>query len=257
MELEGVMDLGCDIQYMRLAEMSFGASGPYVKKKGYLLDGLRDIHRFLEEEKLATVLLDDLSGWVKRFAKDYPKDDMMITEKDSVELAKFSDKLRKQIGSELNNIHILRVEMQAGLNPNELRKVADKSASVYISSETWKKLTDIEKSDFSDAARCLLLGTATPSVMVALRGAEASIRNFYRCKTKSDPGSKTWRQLTRELKGKATGLGIEDTFVGYLDYIGDAKRNFAQHPNKIYSLREAVFIFMQVVGLVEDIYAQI
>jgi uncharacterized membrane protein len=120
-----------------------------------------------------------------------------------------------------------------------------------------EKLTDIEKSDFSDAAKCLLLGTATPSVMVALRGAEASVRNYYQCKAQTDPGDKAWRQLTTELKNKATNLGIEDTFIGYLDYIGKAKRNFAQHPNKIYSLREAVIIFMQVVGLVEDIYLQI
>ncbi len=118
-------------------------------------------------------------------------------------------------------------------------------------------MTDIEKNDLSDAAKCLLLGTATPSVMVALRGAEASIRNFYHNKTKMEPCEKTWRQLTQELKEKAKDLSIKDTFIGYLDYIGDAKRNFAQHPNKIYSLREAVMIFMQVASLIEDIYLQI
>lgn len=257
MELVDVLELGTNIQYARLAEDCITGEGPYVRKEGYVMHALKDIHRILKNEKLAGVLLEDLSHLMEKLDKDYPEEDMKIKKKDAKDLAEFCDKLRGQVERELKNIHILRVELQTGLNPNELRKVADKLPSEFISSGTWKRLTDIEKSDFSDAARCLLLGTATPSVMVALRGAEASIGNYYRSKTKNEPGTKTWRQLTKELKTNATALGIEDTFIGYLDYIGDAKRNFAQHPNKIYSLREAVIIFMQVVGLVEDIYAQI
>ena len=92
--------------------------------------------------------------------------------------------------------------------------------------------------------------------MVVLRGAESAIRNFYQRKTNSDPENKTWRQLTTELKQKSKELDIDDSFIGYLDYYGSAKRNFAQHPNKIYDLKEAVIIFMQTIGLLGDIYSQ-
>lgn len=148
-------------------------------------------------------------------------------------------------------------QVETGLNPIELKKVAEQKPSEFITSEIWEKMSEIEKSDISDAAKCLLMGTATPSVMVALRGAEASLRTYYSRKTGINPSEKTWRQLTKELKEKAGNLGLKDAFIGYLDYIGDTKRNFAQHPNMIYSLREAVMIFMQVLTFVEDIYREI
>ena len=257
MKLRDVFNFGSNVQYARLIDLWFLGKGPYVKKEGYVLTAIREAYRFIKNEKLAVDMLDAISELIDKLDKDYPEEDARIEEEDAEAVAAVFDGLRDKLREELDNLHVMTVELQSGLNPNELRKVADKSPSELISSEIWERLSDIEKSDFSDAARCLLLGTATPSVMVALRGAEASIRNYYRSKTQSGPGDKTWRQLTKELKDKAANLGIEDTFIGYLDYIGDAKRNFAQHPNKIYTLREAVIIFMQVVGLVEDIYAQI
>ena len=253
MNLQSVFKLGLLCQYIRYMEYF----SPRIRGERRLLDGLTELHRFLESEEIAKGIVKEMSDWIQKLDKKYPDPAMEITKQDMSDMKEACDKWRVEILSGLDKVHVLRIELQTGLNPDELRKVADKLPSEFITSETWKKLTDIEKSDFSDAAECLLLGTATPSVMVALRGAEASIRNYYRCKTKNEPGNKTWRQLTKELKNKATDLSIEDTFIGYLDYIGDAKRNFAQHPNKIYSLREAVIIFMQVVGLVEDIYAQI
>ena len=41
-------------------------------------------------------------------------------------------------------------------------------------------------------------------------------------------------------KDKSKTLGIDNTFIAFLDYFGNAKRNFAQHPNKMYALKEAV-----------------
>lgn len=220
-----------------------------------LIWALREVKRTLDEQKLLTSFVDEVSNWIAELEK-YPKGEFLKPE-DVKALEAASANWRSVIRKELEGIPVVKIELQSGLNPDELRKVANKSPSEFISEKTWKNLTSIEKSDFSDAAKCLLLGTATPSVMVALRGAEACVRNFYRCKTGNEPGKKTWRQLTGELKGQAGTLGIKDTFIGYLDYIGEAKRNFAQHPNKVYSLTEAVIVFMQVVGVVEDVYEQL
>ena len=221
-----------------------------------LLTGLDFLQRFLKKNRIDSEYLKKLSKWKEKLDSEY-EHDADIDKDDAKELSASTREWDVVITKELKEKHVIEMELESGLNPNELLKLANKHPSEFIAEGIWKKLTDIEKSDFSDAARCLLLGTATPSVMVGLRGAEASIRNYYHRKTNEEPGNKTWRQLTNELKTRTTELGIDDTFIGYLDYIGATKRNFAQHPHKVYSLREAVIVFMQVVGLIEDVYSQI
>ena len=252
MDLDSFYRLGLWIQYFRDAE----ASSPLVKGEGRLIDGLEQVNRILKNNLIGKDCVEETSQWKEKLDSKYDEESK-IDEDDSKMIAKDANKWNEKMHRDLKRKHAVEVELLSGLNPDELSKLANKEPGEFISVEVWKKLTDIERSDLSDAAKCLLLGTATPSVMVALRGAEASIRNYYYHKTKEEPGEKTWRQLTRELKSKATASSVENTFIGYLDWFGDAKRNFAQHPNKIYSLRESVIIFMQVVGLIEDIYAQI
>lgn len=145
-----------------------------------------------------------------------------------------------------------------GLNINELKKLANKKPCMFFPDDVWKKLTDIEKNDFSDSAKCLLEGLATPAAMVAWRGSEASIKHYYKLVTGKNPDEKaTWRKLTRELQKKANDYGLKDNFASHLDYYGDTKRNFVLHPNKNFSMNEATTFFMQVVGLVSDIYSTI
>jgi hypothetical protein len=218
---------------------------------------LQDILTILNNEKIEKGIAKEIVDWKAELDKNYTELGKVISKEDAKELATVARTWLRSLSKTLMGIAVVEIKLQTGLNPVELKKVAEQIPGEFITSATWKKMTDIEKSDISDAAKCLLLGTATPSVMVALRGAEATLRNFYFCKTKTDAGDKTWRQLTLELKNESTTLNVESTFIGYLDYIGKAKRNFAQHPKQIYTLREAVMIFMQVVSLVEDTYAQI
>lgn len=252
MDLDSIYRLGLWVQRLRDIDMVLAK----VKGEAALLYGLGLVNDILQGNLIGNDCIYEISQWKEKLSSKYD-DKSQIDKNDAKELVRDSNRWNERLHKDLRAKHVVEMELQSGLNPDELLKLADKKSSEFIPEEVWKKLTDIEKSDFSDAARCLLLGTATPSVMVALRGAEASIRNYYHCKTTEDPGKKTWRQLTHDLKSKTTVLGIEDTFIGYLDYIGAAKRNFAQHPNKIYSLREAVVIFMQLIGLIEDVYAQI
>ena len=209
----------------------------------------------LKLENIGENIIDDILKWIDIFNKNYD-DEERIKNEDAKKLRESVNIWREEIRKELDTKPLYKIELKSGLDINEVSKLANNKPSEFIPEQIWKKLTEIEKSDYSDAAKCLILDTATPSVMVALRGAEASLGNYYRHKTQNDPGKKTWRTLTKELKENAEALGIQETFIGFLDYIGDAKRNFAQHPNKIYTLREAVVIFMQVIAMVEDIYTQ-
>jgi len=222
----------------------------------HLLDGFAIIQQILEEHNMGEGCVEEINSWKKKLDK-YDDKQVEITEADAEKLSHDADNWNNQIHRDLNRKHVVEMGLQSGLNPDELLKMSDEQPSEFIQEETWNRLTAIEKSDFCDAARCLLLGSATPSVMVVLRGAEASIRNYYQYTTKEEPRNKTWRQLLHDLKSKASVFDIEDTFIAYLDYFGKTKRNFAQHPNKIYSLREAAVIFMQIMGMVEDIYVQI
>ena len=255
MKLINILDLGMNLEYMWLSDM--WRPNVWSKKGKRMLGMLGEARDILEGEGMGETVVKDLSRWITRLKKDYPKENTKISQEDVKELVRESAKWHQGIREEIEQKSMIEVGLQTGLNPKELAKVVNQQPSDFIPAEVLAKMTSIEKSDLSDAAKCLLSGTATPSVMVALRGAEASLRNFYSCKTKTDPSTKTWRQLTKVLKDKGEELGIESTFVGYLDYIGEAKRNFAQHPNKVYLMREAVIIFMQVAALIGDIYTKI
>jgi len=149
-----------------------------------------------------------------------------------------------------------------GLEEKELQKLANKQRS-FFSSETWANMSLIEKSDFADAAKCLLAELPTPAVMVALRGAEASVRSLYTLTTGKKPTNKdTWVGMTTKLKKRINiedrhERTIEENFISSIAYCGNSKRNPALHPNKIYSMDDAVDFFFHIVSLVSTIYTRI
>lgn len=253
MNLREAFELGIFIEYI----VRSPALLPNVQGDRLLLHALKNTETTLRDGGIGKRALITVPYWIEKLKKQYPEEGMRITEGDAKALRDAQMLWRDEIRGDLDRKPVIEMELQSGLNPDDLMKLAAKEPSKFISARIWKEMTDIERNDLSDAAKCLLLGIATPSVMVALRGAEASVKNFYHHKTELAPGKKTWRQLTKELKEKTEDLDIKASFVEYLDYIGDVKRNFAQHPNKIYSLADAVMVFMQVIALVGEVYAQI
>lgn len=247
-----ILSLGWLLRYLR----SVSEEGARYGGERFLQGALDDIINICKEIQITPELITDIEN-IKRDFDDKFEGNKKLNKEYGELLAEHARDWKNKINNELKNKKSVSVDLQSGLDTDELIKISEQKPSELIPEMIYNKLTDIEKSDYSDAAKCLILGTSTPSAMVALRGAEATIGNFYKHKTGNDPGEKTWRQMTKELKDNAQNLGIEDTFIGFLDYIGDAKRNFAQHPNKIYSLREAVVIFMQVIAMVEDVYSKI
>jgi len=226
---------------------------------------LNQLIYFFEQSESGSNIIPYIKSFMEELDKKYPesevsningeKDIVRISMDDAVKISKEAEIWKVLMIEELISKKIIEMTLESGLNVDELYKLANGEPSFFFAENIWHVFSDIEISDFSDAARCLLLGSATPSCIIALRGAEASIRKFYRTKTGTEPKSKTWRQLTRELGRRADELGLDERFISYLDLFGDAKRNQAAHPNKIYSLREAVLIFIQIVSLVDEIYS--
>lgn len=143
--------------------------------------------------------------------------------------------------------------VKTGLDPEELVKLVNKNPCTFFPENIWKKMTDIEKSDFSDASKCLLSGIATPTVMVTLRAAEAVIKNYYESATGKKARKMKLEEVIDNLVPIAAKSG-EKKIGGYLHYIRD-KRNEAQHPNKVFSFEEAVQTFFQVIGMVSAVYS--
>lgn len=153
--------------------------------------------------------------------------------------------------NELNDLLIFEAVKECTLDKNCLIKLSNKENTAIFDDSVWSKLSDIAKSDYSDSAKCILMGAATPAAMISLRAAEEEVRKYYTFKTGNEPGEKAWGTLTIELKREPD---FKKELLDHLDYIRKTRRNLAQHPDKIYTQREAERIFMDVISMVHDIH---
>ena len=252
MNLDDVYWIGEIIQYIKRIRMT----KPTVKGENLLLEALRRLESYLKGNDLNHGLQFEVSQWAKKLDKNY-KEDQKIADDDGMKLYRDASEWGAVINRLLIERRVLELIRTGALNQKALLDLSKGETNAFFDEKTWNALSDIEKSDFSDAAKCLLTGTPTPAVMVALRGAEATVKKYYEFKIGEPPKKKVWGKMVKELESRAMELKIQDTFLGYLDYIRDAKRNFAEHPNKIFGQREAELIFMEVLNLVQDTYAEI
>lgn len=251
MRMYNLFWMGMNVQYIRIC----GNLMPYVKGKNWLLFTLEDLKTEVEECRLNSKVQQEVSAWIKKLSKNY-KDKEEIRPKDAEQLAKDGDRWRLLLQKELMERVLFEFLPSGALNQTELQKTSEGEPSVFFQEKIWNVLSQIEKSDFSNSAKCLLCGLPTPAVMVALRGTEATVKKYYEHKTGDNAQEKLWGPMIEELRKRSEELKIRATFLGYLDYIRDAKRNFAEHPNKIYDQREAELLFMETVNLVQDTYTE-
>ena len=252
MDIDDIYWIGQIIQYVKRIRVT----KPTVKGENHLLYILKRLESYLEKNELNHDLQLEVSQWVKKLDKNY-KENQKLTDGDTMRLYRDAFEWGAVINRLLIERRVLELIRTGALNQKALLDLSKREPSAFFEEKTWNALSDIEKSDFSDGAKCLLTGTPTPAVMVALRGAEATVKKYYEFKIGAPPKKKVWGKMVRELESRADDLKIQDTFLGYLDYIREAKRNFAEHPNKIFCQREAELVFMEVLNLVQDTYAEI
>lgn len=252
MNLHDAFFVGIIIQYLKRTKVI----KPTVKGENLLLESLRWLESSVKQNDLDHELQPEISSWVKTLEKKYGED-QKIKGDDAWKLARDADRWRDLLARLLLERRVLELTRTGALNQKALLDISIGEPSAFFDEETWNALSAIEKSDFSDAAKCLLASIPTPAAMVALRGAEATVKKYYEFKIGEPAKRKVWGRIVKELESRAEELNIRGTFLGYLDYIRDAKRNFAEHPNKIFGQREAELIFMQVLNLVQDTYEEI
>jgi len=176
----------------------------------------------------------------------------VVTEEDAIYLKERATTLIELISSELNELITFQVIEECCLDKVNLIKLMNSEKCVFFEDAIWKKISEIGKSDFSDAAKCLLIGAPTPATMITMRAAEEILRVYYTHKTENDPGRKTWGTMTDELKRVPD---INESLIGHLDYLRKTHRNVAQHPNKTFTQREAERIFMEIIPTVHTMYS--
>lgn len=251
MNLDDAFWIGVVLQYCKRAK----TAKPRVKGESHVLENLQWLDHCLKENDINHQLQDENSQWIKKLDKKY-EENQKITDVDVSRLFRDATKWQNLMMRLLQERRVLELIRTGALNQKALIDLSKGEPSAFFDKKTWNVLSEIEKSDFSDAAKCLLVGIPTPAVMVSLRGAEATVKKYYEFKIGKPSKKKMWGPMVKELESRAKELKIRDTFLGYLDYIRDEKRNFAEHPNKIFGQREAELIFMEVLNLVQDTYAE-
>lgn len=246
LDFSDVFELGSASEFIRQSD-----SADYmVKGKSQLIETinhlLADLIRHDIEDEF---VLKSMYDWAARLERNYKKGQ------------KISKKNGKELSEETNRWQDLIYKELCGRPCIEYRKGALNQKALILTSEglpgdifelsVWKKLPKIAQSDFSDSAKCLLIGASTPAAMVVLRGMEAVIRQYYALRTKKEAG----RNLGIIIKELSKVQGVNKKLIGYIDYIRSEKRNIAQHPDKVFTQREAERMFMEIVNATHDIYA--
>jgi len=240
--------LGGLVEFIRQSD-----SGTHeVKGKGWLVENLHWLSHALNYCQIKDESLSEsIEEWTTRLERNYKKG-MKISKQDGKELSDEADHWENLIFKELCARPCIEYQ-EGALNQRALMLTSEGKPSDIFDKKIWKRLPKIAQSDFSDSAKCLLIGASTPATMVALRGTEAVIRAYYSQKTNRDATKKTLGTIIKELRQVR---GINEKLISFIDYIRSERRNIALHPDKMFSQREAERIFMEIVSVTHDIYAK-
>ena len=140
------------------------------------------------------------------------------------------------IESHLRKRRILEPSKPGSLGQEQLYEVSKGNAAIFFGNMWWR-MSDIEKNDFMEAARCLLMQSWTAAAMIALRGLEGILRKYYEFKTEKEHGNRGMYALIEELQKTEN---IKHTLMGYLNYLRGI-RNTAEHPDRVFNQKRYLY----------------
>ena len=201
MDLCHAFELGINVEYIK--HVACHEEGKIVKDRKrtevWILDVLREIFNDLTVDGFDDLTQDLVREWVTKFERDY-KAGEKIKPEDALELSDDAYQLGTLISRELFNRPSRELYRKGALNYKALLETSRKQPSAIFDRNIWEKLSSIAKSDFSDAAKCLLVEASTPATMVALRGMEAMVRDYYCYKKGKKCGRKILNTIIKELR---------------------------------------------------------
>jgi hypothetical protein len=265
MNIEEIYNIGIWMQFLKTIILRMQQSGKQPRiidwlmsrksqqsQHGQFIDPLENILNLLRSTSLAVAYQKEIIQWIYRLNK--------IQALNAHKLHNFySDWIRwdDRIKSELSSTPVIRLYTSGLFNVKRLLK----GAKSFFKEDVWIRLSKTAKNDLADTVKCLLCNLPTPAVMISLRAIEDVLRQYYKYKTKQEPGRKNWKVILNELLAKNEKGGpkynVNITLLGLLDYIRENERNVVEHPDKRFEQEEAEGIFSEVIKTINEIYRDI
>jgi hypothetical protein len=250
MELDKIYHIGRYCEYI--------AHAPYskiqIKGKDYIYDTLLTMKNELKYMQIN--INDDVFNFINeliKILKPYKEKEKLKNE--DFEMYDYYTTIIKgrlsNLFAEKVNFDIIKETM---LNEGSLIKLMKNEENSFFETKTWASLSDLSKSDFSDAAKCLLIGAPTPAAMITLRGVEGILRKYYEKKTGNKIDKINMGGILNELNNmyKNDSKSINKNLIKNLEIIKDLYRNPTQHPDKTYTQTESERMFVISIAAIHD-----
>ncbi len=251
---EVVFYLSKDIEYLiRQEEGSLVVHGDGSVEKdgrGFILFVLKGLIEELKRYGLANVERYRLETIAKEFEAKYAKPNPpKLDELDYEQLRRSMEVIEAVVLQDLLGRDFAELTPLEGIL--DYKKLLSEGAKGLLA-EGREKVPTIVVHDLDESIKCLSYGASTASVMMGLRAVEAMVRELHHIIT-GKTSNKAWAQLIDEVEKDLKAKGEQPPLLlGYLDYIRDV-RNKADHPDRVFTVREAEQIFMHVVYTIQEI----
>jgi len=153
LEFTDAYELGTTLEFIRICD----DSRPEVKGERWLVDMLNYLIALLANFDIEDeIAFNEVGAWIERLNKSYKKG-QKISKEDGEELARDAESWGTVIYKELCSRPC--VEFQKGaLNQKALMETSKGKTSDIFDKKVWNALPKIARNDFSEAAKCLLIG---------------------------------------------------------------------------------------------------
>jgi len=220
----------------------------------------------LIEIGLAIRLLQNIKGLDKKFILDHMErlEDRLERNGFAVSLVAFlATDLKQQIEKANAPISGLLTQLENHISKLEMTVFAEAvTKKVYVleqrryttaflldspdqllSQGEFDRLSDLARSDFRGACKCLLFGQATATAFHILRATEEVLKSYYRLHRKQKRLAKPmWGSMVDQLRKKSRQKP-PSALLSELDNIRESYRNPTQHPEAVYDLDGAQNLF--------------
>ena len=217
---------------------------------GYCLFHMKRLEERLRRYRLAETQCDRLTILIRAFEAKYAKPEPpKLDSEDRTRLRRQIEKIEAVVTDTLTRRNFAELTPLEGVL--DYKKLLSEGAKGFLT-EGDKEPPSVVIHDVDEAIKCLSYGAPTASVMIDLRAVEGMVKELHRTIT-GKKSAKPWAQLLDEVEKDIKSKGEQPPLLlGYLDYIRDV-RNKADHPDKVFTLREAEQIFMHVIYTIQEI----
>lgn len=217
---------------------------------GFILFVLKQLEAILRRSGLVEMQQSELTTLIHDFEAKYAKPEPPpLDEIDRTRLTRLTGRIEAVVTETLAQRNFAELTPLEGIL--DYKKLLSEGAKGLLA-ESGKEAPPITIHDLDEAIKCLSYGAPTASVMIGLRAVESMVRELHHSVT-GRRSTKAWADLLDEVDKDLKNRGEQPPLLfGYLDYIRDV-RNKADHPDKVFTSREAEQIFMHVIYTIQEI----